>query len=86
MTTVLMSRPAAALVRVGRFPHVLTIAVIAGLLVLASEPTPAEAQGGCISANRLYPEGAIVKPPPRSRFYARGHFVCRNGAWVFVKA
>ena len=30
-------------------------------------------------------EGSILKPPPHSRMYAKGHFVCRGGGWVFVR-
>ena len=80
-----MAMPAVDSAGAGRVMKRLAIAGVAGILLLATEPMPVEAQGGCISAGKLYPEGAVVKPPLRSRLYVRGYFVCRGGAWVFVK-
>lgn len=79
------SRMPACLIDARAIPHELALIGIAAALTLCVLSAPAEAQTGCVSAGRLYPEGAIVKPPLRSRLYARGHFLCRNGEWVFIK-
>jgi hypothetical protein len=52
---------------------------------IASPPRITDGQPGCWSLGKWYPEGAKTYPDPRSRMVVSGYFICKNGAWVFVR-
>jgi hypothetical protein len=52
---------------------------------IASPPRIKDGQPGCWSLGKWYPEGAKTYPDPRSRMVVSGYFLCKNGAWVFVR-